>query len=186
MGAEVITGQLSNAAGSGLMGPIGAGIEAGGSIIASLIGAHSAKDQMKFQERMSSTAHQREVKDMIAAGINPALSVMGGHGATSPVGTSFTPENPVRGIAGTILQSQLQQAQTRQINANASSALANARLMDAQTEKEKENKNNIIVDTDLKKYQINSAKAESEMYGKGGALIPLLTFIRQLLPIKNR
>lgn len=44
----------------------------------------SAKKQMEFQERMSSSSHQREVKDLISAGLNPVLSV--NNGASSPMG----------------------------------------------------------------------------------------------------
>lgn len=48
--------------------------------------AVEAQKNRDWMEYMSNTAHQREVKDLLAAGLNPVLSALNGNGASTPTG----------------------------------------------------------------------------------------------------
>lgn len=122
---------------------VGGGLSLAGSMYAADQNRKSANKQMQFQEAMSNTAHQREVADLKAAGLNPILSGTGGAGASSPAGSSFQTDSDIgskavataREVADSSANRSLVKAQAEQSATASEVNRAQKNLTDAQTVK---------------------------------------------------
>lgn len=99
--------------------------------------ANEAAKNRDWQAMMSNTAHQREMKDLMAAGLNPVLSAMNGNGAAVTSGataqgvtsqgakgeTDTSTNGAIANLLGSILSAQTQ-LQAANINARTQEAVA--------------------------------------------------------------
>jgi len=123
-----------------------------------------ANKQMDFQERMSNTAYQRQVKDMESAGLNPMLAYMKGGGASTPSGSTTTVTSPIQGaLAGSYSSAQTAKtkAEVPKVQAETSNVLKSNEKIGQEIE-------NLKTDNEKSKAFIDNVRQEYQNLVKQG------------------
>lgn len=106
--------------------PVVAGIA--GNLFTSAFNVHESRQNRRFQRDMSNTAHQREVADLRAAGLNPLLSTRG-DGASTPSGGTAQVSDTASGSLERAMSAAVERAKA---NAEINDINSSAALKDVQ------------------------------------------------------
>lgn len=138
-------------------GAVSAGINYAATQATNAAQAAASNKQMKFQERMSSTAYQRAMEDMRRAGLNPMLAY--GGGASSPAGSQPSLSAPQMEdfLSGNVSSALDARRLRKEIEATESqTALNDASRLEAEARTE-------LVKSNAKTAAVNAAVAEADL-----------------------
>jgi hypothetical protein len=121
--------------------------------------AKQARYNRDFQERMSSTAHQRAVKDLRAAGLNPILSATKG-GASTPSGGQAQQQDTVTPAVSSAMAAARLKAEIKQIKAQTGKTIAEE--AESHTRRYNNMETNRILQEQFKQQQWEGLKASAK------------------------
>lgn len=113
--------------------------------------AKIAQKQMDFQAQQSSTAYQRAVKDLEAAGLNPMLAYQQG-GASSSAGAGFQAQNELGTAVNSAVDARRQFAEVRNLQEQNKKLKADVGVAKAM-------KTNVQMDSEVKAASVNQMNA---------------------------
>lgn len=143
--------------------------------------ADEAQKQRDWEQYMSDTAYQRQVKDMQAAGVNPAMAMNSANGASTPSGASASSVSPSSAgfsfsdlmsllllpVQKKLLKAQAQQAsdqgEAALINAGANVRNAGTNERNAGTNEQNASTQRMQAETERMRAEIEKARADSQI-----------------------
>lgn len=143
----------------GLGSVIGAAAGIGGGLLGNYLNSREMRKQREWMEKMSNTAHQREVEDLRNAGLNPILSATGGNGASTPQGQLIPMEDPVEKGINSALAIRGQESTIGLQDAQAAQAQSQSKLNIASAQQAEENAKLLAISQDKVRKEMEEINA---------------------------